>query len=79
MDILLTEIRGKTISYATFKKQKIREKESVLEKEITNIEQNLVNYSIEELINKQTELETIRKKKMQGQCIRAKIKWRETL
>lgn len=77
MDILLTEIRGKKISYATFKKQKIREKESVLEKEITNIEQNLVNYSIEELTNKQTELETIRKKKMQGQCIRAKIKWIE--
>lgn len=66
MDILLTEIRGKKTSYATFKKQKIREKESVLEKEITNIEQNLVNYSIEELTNKQTELETIRKKKDAG-------------
>lgn len=66
MDILLTEIRGKKMSYATFKKQKIREKESVLEKEITNIEQNLVNYSIEELTNKQTELETIRKKKDAG-------------
>lgn len=77
MDILLTDIRGKTISYATFKKQKIRVKESALEKDITSIEQNVINYSTEELTNKQTELEAIRKKKMQGQCIRAKIKWIE--
>lgn len=77
MDILSTEVRGKTIFYATFKKQKIRVKEPALEKDITNIEQNLINYSTEELTNKQTELKAIRKKKMQGQCIRAKIKWIE--
>lgn len=54
MDILLTDIRGKTISNATFKKQKIRVKESALEKDITSIEQNVINYSTEELTNKQS-------------------------
>lgn len=54
MDILLTDIRGKTISYATFKKQKIRVKESALEKDITSIEQNVINYSTEELTKKQS-------------------------
>lgn len=37
------------------------------------MEQNLTNYSKEELTINQTELEAIRKK-MQGQCVRAKFK-----
>lgn len=45
MDILLTDITVKTISYATFKTEKISEKESSLDKDKTNIEQNLVNNS----------------------------------
>lgn len=47
MDILLTDITGKTISYATFKTEKISEKESALDKDITNIEQNLEHNSTE--------------------------------
>lgn len=45
MDILLTDITVKTISYATFKTEKTSEKESALDKDKTNIEQNLVNNS----------------------------------
>lgn len=45
MDILLTDITVKTISYATFKTEKISEKESALDKDKTNIEQNLENNS----------------------------------
>ena len=41
LDILLMEIRGKSISYSTFRKKKMLEKEKSLEQEIFQLEQNL--------------------------------------
>lgn len=77
LDILLMEIRGKSISYSTFKKKKICEKELQLEREISNLEQNMTQQSVEELTIKQKEIEDIRMKKLKGQCIRSKVKWIE--
>lgn len=63
LDTLLMEIRGKSISYSTYKKKKTTELEKKLEQEILLLEQNFTEESKDELSNKQTELELIRKKK----------------
>lgn len=75
LDILLTEIRGKSISFAAFKKKQINKKEKQLEKDILNLELNLTDQNINEYSIKKKELENIRKKKFQGQCVRSKVKW----
>ena len=77
LDILLTEIRGKTISYLTYKKKKSTEREISLGKEIQLLEQNLTDSMSDTLIEKQKELENIRKHKLRGQIVRARAKWIE--
>ena len=78
LDILLTEIRGKTISYSTYKKKKkMTEREISLGKEIQFLEQNLTDSMADILIEKQKELENIRKHKLRGQIVRARLKWIE--
>lgn len=62
LDILLAEIRGKSISYSTFKKKKMLEKEIELEKGILELEKNLTEQNSEEWTNKHKEIEEIRKK-----------------
>lgn len=62
LDILLTEIRGKSISFAAFKKKQINKKEKQLEKDILNLELNLTDQNINEYSIKKKELENIRKK-----------------
>lgn len=77
LDTLLMEIRGKTISYSSFKKRKMLEKEQNLEKEILELEQNLSEQSLITLTEKQKEYEDIRRNKFKGQCIRSRAKWVE--
>ena len=77
LDILLTEIRGKTISYSTYKKEKSTEREISLGKEIQLLEQNLTDSMSDTLIEKQKELENISKHKLRGQIVRARAKWIE--
>lgn len=48
-----------------------------LEKEITEIEQNLTQNTIADLNEKQNELEQIRSGILKGQCIRSRDKWIE--
>lgn len=77
LDILLMEIRGKTISYSTFKKKNASKRESQLEKEILILEQNLGEQSLPDITSKQNELENIRKERLKGQCLRSRSKWIE--
>ena len=77
LDIRLMEIRGKSISYSTFRKKKMLEKEKSLEQEIFHLEQNLSELVLPDLVSKQNELESIRKQKLKGQCIRSKVNWIE--
>lgn len=58
------EIWGKSISYSTYKKQKTTKREKQLEQEILLLEQNFTLETKDELSNKQTELELIRKKQI---------------
>lgn len=77
LDTLLMEIRGKTISYSSFKKKKMLQKEQNLEKEILKLEQNLSEVSLITLTEKQKEYEDIRRNRFKGQCIRSRAKWIE--
>ena len=68
------EIRGVTISYASYKKKQEADKEAKLLEEIKEIEGNsLINY--ENLESKRNELYDLRQKKMEGVKIRSRAKW----
>ena len=53
------------------------EKEKSLEQESYHLEQILSELVLPDLVSKQNELESIRKQKLKGQCIRSKVNWRE--
>ena len=75
LETLLFEIRGKSISYATNKKRKEREKEECLINKIKDKEKNINDNNLAELELLKTELQELRDKKMQGITIRSKVKW----
>ena len=69
-------IRGKTISYSSFRKKKMNKKEVKLKNEIQSLEKQ-VDINFEDLEQKKRELETIRHKKLKGCIIRSKARWVE--
>ena len=75
LEVLLMEIRGKTISYATYKKKKIDKTEQNLIQEINILEQNNFNSTL--LEEKREELKELRIKKLEGLKIRSRAKWIE--
>ena len=72
LEVLLMEIRGKSISYSCYKKKKNDKLEKQLISEIEKIENNLTIENIDCLENLKIELKNIRKHKMQGQMIRSR-------
>ena len=56
LETLLMEIRGKTISYSSFKSKKRKEREYYILKAIEDIEKQITNENIEELNLLQQEL-----------------------
>lgn len=76
LEILLMEIRGINISYASYKKKEREKQEKLLYEEIEQLEseQPLNTPMLEE---KRLSLEKIRKTKMQGQLIRSRTRWVE--
>ena len=75
-EVLLMEIRGKTIAYASHLKKKTNQREKELLTEIDKLEQE--KYHKHELIEaKRKELYEIREKKLEGAKIRARAKWIE--
>lgn len=77
LETLLMEIRGKTISYSSFKKRESEKKEFDLRNRIMQLEAETDEHSINELENKKHELETLRKEKMKGKLIRSRAQWVE--
>lgn len=65
------EIKGKTISYSTYIKIKTLERENMLEKEFSNLEQTLTQDSSQKLEDKHYKLDEIRIIKLKGHCIRS--------
>ena len=76
-ETLLMEIRGKTISYASFRKKQTREKENKLFEDINKLETNIENIDIESLDQMKKELVDIRKTKIEGAFIRSRARWVE--
>ena len=74
LEVLLMEIRGKTISYTSYKKKDIDKTEKKLIKEIASLELNN-NAHDDMLEQKRKELEELRKKKLDGLMIRSRAKW----
>ena len=78
LDVLLTEFRGKTISYSTFKKRERTNLENKLTLEIKRLEENVQSDQIlNEIDNKKTELKILRQNKVQGEYIRSRTQWIE--
>ena len=76
-DTLLMEIRGKTISYSSYKKKCQDKKEVLLTEEIKLIEENFDPTKETLLKEKQKELLDIRQKKLEGVKIRSRARWVE--
>ena len=73
-DILLMEIRGKTIAYTSYTKKIEINPEIVLLEEINKLEkETVINFEL--LDKKRYELQDIRNKKMEGVKIRSRIRW----
>ena len=74
--MLLIEIRGKTISYAAHKKKQKGYKEEQLQEEIKILEESQ-DLDLSTLEEKKNELQALRKEKLQGIMVRAKLRWAE--
>ena len=66
LETLLMEIRGKTISYSSYKRKERDKIERDLLKDIDTLECNVNQASIQLLENKKQDLENIRKEKNKG-------------
>ena len=76
-DTLLMEIRGKTISYSSYKKRSQDKKELLLVEEINRIEKTYDPSKEAILKEKQKELFDIRQKKIEGVKVRSRARWVE--
>ncbi len=77
LDVLLMEIRSKTIAYATMKKKTIRVLEEELETKIRLIEKkvNKTELDLENLKAANENLVDIRQKKMEGVLLKSRTRW----
>ena len=78
LETLLMEIRGKTISYSSFKKKTEMREENNLISEIQDLEDRfdqLDAIQVQSLENKKEQLINLRNNKLQGMIIRSRIKW----
>ena len=76
-ETLLMEIRGKTISFASYKKKMevLEEKELISSIESLESSQNLDEETAKSLDEKRNRLELLRNKKLQGMIIRSRFQW----
>lgn len=76
-EMILLEIRGKTISYAAYKKKQARQKENKLRSEIKKLEDHhTINENDLVLLEaKKEELRLLRQQNIEGMIVRSKIKW----
>ena len=75
LDTLLMEIRGESISYASFKNKQINKRENILIKQIEELQNSTDDRNIEHLEKLKTELYDIRNDKLKGFMIRSKAQY----
>ena len=73
--MLLLEIRGKTISFASYLKKIKEQRFRDLQEEIVTLEKNVTENSIENLETKKHELESLRNEKRKGMLVRSRAQW----
>ena len=73
LEMLLMEIRGKTISYSAYKKKQKIERENILIKSIQNLE-NSTEPDLVLIESKKEELENLRKEKLNGIIVRSRVR-----
>ena len=74
--MILLEIRGKTISYAAYKKKQSRQKENEFRSEIKKLEDHhTINENDLVLLEAKKELRLLRQQIIEGMIVRSKIKW----
>ena len=74
LEVLLMELRGQSISYASFKHKERNKVEQTLIENIRSIENNLEENKIENLENLKTQLNDIWHEKLKGHVIRSRAK-----
>ena len=74
-EMLLLEIRGKSISYAAHRNKERKKEEENLIKEIADMEKNLQEKDIQILETKKESLQSLRKSFIDGSIIRSRAKW----
>ena len=74
-ETLLFEIRGKSISYASFKKKRETDIEKRLTKEISFMEKNINHSVVDELEEKKNQLKDLREKRVEGMYVRSRVRW----
>lgn len=72
LDVLLMEIRGKSISYSSYKQKDRHNKEKNLIESITKLEHNLEEEDTELLENLKSQLADLRQEKLKGHIIRSR-------
>jgi len=83
LDMILMNVRSKTISYSTWRKKDRKKKEASLEEEIAKVERELDQKSDEDekermhLRQLKRELEDIREEKINGIMMRSRARWYE--
>ena len=76
-EIILLEIRSKTIAFSTYLKKQEVDKVKELESEIYLLDKLDPNGNFETIKEKQGELNILREKRLEGSMIRAKARWIE--
>ena len=74
-ETLLMEIRGKTISYASFKKKQETLLEHNLVKEIQYLEDNIDQSLLSLIEDRKSQLQEIRNRRLEGMIIRSRVRW----
>ena len=74
--MLLLKIRGKTISYASYKNKLEKEKEENLMNELRELEASTVDENtMQQLEELRIQLQQIRNKRIEGMMVRSRVKW----
>ena len=74
LDVLLMELRGKAISYSSYKHKERNKTEKELIERITLMETNLQESNLESLEKLKSQLNEIRQEKLKGHAIRSRAK-----
>ena len=75
LEVILMEIRGKSIAFSSNKKREDNKREKDIEKEIQTLEQDNIDTHYKQIDDLRAELETLRDKRIQGMAVRSKSNW----